>query len=95
MFYYAANFDLQKCLNKLVEYNEWFTSPSVQNLSSDAYELLKEGFVYSYGKALDGRPFIIMNVSLYSDKYSEDSYNQVTNLTHNRVISQDFIPGYI
>lgn len=87
---------MEKCLEKLVEYNKWFTNPSIQYLTDSTHEIFKEGFNYSYGKALDGRPFIIMNVSVINtDKYNIEIYLQAVNHCLNRVIKEEFIPGFI
>lgn len=70
-----------------MKYHEWFTNPDIQTLSSDAKQILKDGFAYSYGRTLDGRPFVIMNLGVFDlDRHNMNHYLQVLNNVLNRVV---------
>lgn len=86
-YYYSADLDLERCLDRLVKYHEWFNNPDIQTLSTNAKQIFKDGFTYSYGKAIDGRPFVIMNLGVFDlDKHQVNHYFQALNNVLNRVV---------
>lgn len=88
-YYYSADLVLEKCLERLVKYHEWFTSPEIQIVTDKTNQIFKEGFIYSYGKAIDGRPFVIMNLGIFNlDKHDLINYYQAMNQVLNRVIKE-------
>ena len=95
-YYYSADLVLEKCLERLAKYSEWFSSPDIQQLSESGRAILKEGFVYSYGKAKDGRAFVVMNLSILDlSKHLLVNYYQAINFVLNKVIREEFVPGSI
>ena len=65
-------------------------------MTDNTNNVFKEGFVYSYGKTKDGRPFIAMNLGVFDlNKHSLNSYYQAMNNVLNRVLSEEFVPGSI
>lgn len=56
--------------------------------------MLAEGYIYCGGKAKDGRPFIVMDLSVFdAERHSGDSYMQATNHVINRTIREEMVPG--
>ena len=79
-----------------MKYHEWFNNPEIQIVTDNTNHIFKEGFVYSYGKTKDGRPFVVMNLGVFDlDKHSLNCYYQAMNNVLNRVVSEEFVPGCI
>lgn len=58
--------------------------------------MLSEGYIYCGGKAKDGRPFIVMDLSvLDTERHSSDSYFQAINHVINHAIREGFVPGLL
>lgn len=53
---------MDECINKLERYWVWFNDPDIQNLSKEGRQLLRTGFVYSYGANKQNHPFSVMNL---------------------------------
>jgi hypothetical protein len=86
---------MEKALDKLEEYHKWFTNPNIQCLTPTTFIIFRDGFTYSYGTARDGRPFVIMNVSVLNiEAYGQDCYYQAVNHVLNKAL-KTFIPGYM
>ena len=68
-------------------HHKWFTSPQIQCMTEESRSILRDGFIYSYGKTKNGRPFILLNLSLLdTDRYQGDSYYQAINHIISRVV---------
>lgn len=95
-YYYSSDLQMEQCVAKLAIYHEWFHNPDIQTITAQTHSVLREGFVYSYGKGREGRPFVIMNISRMDlDKFPLNVYYQALNHVNNRVIREEFTPGYI
>ena len=68
----------------------------MQELSSRADELLRNGWLYHYEFSKEGRPFVVMQMGgVDLKRYSQQHYYQAINKVHNHVIEKKFTPGRI
>lgn len=56
--------------------------------------MLSEGYIYYGGRAKDGRPVMVMDLSVFdAERHSSESYMQAINLIINRTIKEELEPG--
>jgi hypothetical protein len=95
-FYYSSEFQLEQCMEKLEKYHQWFTNPEIQKVTDNTRSIFRDGFVYCYSKAKDGRVFIIMDLSVIAaERYTPDNYYQSINYVLNKAVKEMFVPGSI
>jgi len=74
-FVYSAKFALDKCMENLKTYLDWYSKPARKTMTPRVLELLKEGLVYLAGRDKQFRPVFVINVEkLDMKKMSMDDF---------------------
>lgn len=75
---------------------DWTHDPAIQSLSIRARAILNEGFIYTFGRDLEDRPIIIMDLGkIKFDRYDLTDYYCAINALINLVVENCFVPGVI
>ena len=66
---------------------DWTHDPAIQSLSIRARAILNEGFIYTFGRDLEDRPIIIMDLGkIKFDRYDLTDYYCAINALINLVV---------